>query len=135
MSHRFEMSRLILLTKIVTNSLLDCFPIHGVFFSTHIWDMILDGNLYTASLSTAPAQGFSLLLNLMTEPYHIPKLENHPVLPDKGFESLQYVLCFINGCKWFLMSVCHPTYYFSTIAFQGLYFLENQMTDSNMAAR
>ena len=33
------------------------------------------------------------------------------------------------------MLVCHPTYYCSTTAFQGLSFLEDQMTAINMAAR
>ena len=33
------------------------------------------------------------------------------------------------------MLVCHPTYYSYTIAFQGLYFLEDQMIASNMMAR
>ena len=33
------------------------------------------------------------------------------------------------------MSIIHPTYYSSTIPFQGLYFLEDHMIASNLASR
>ena len=97
--------------------------------------MILSRNLCADPLSLTPVQGFSPLLNLLLDPDHGPKSETHPFLPAKGFPYFQDVIRFINRCKWFLMSVCHPAYYSSTIALQGLYFLEYQMTTSNMEAR
>ena len=135
MSHFLELSRSSPFPNIVTTLILKCGPIHGSFLSTHIWDLILTGNFYASPIYHTPAQGFIPLLTTLLDPYHIPKSETHPTLPAKGFASFQAVLRFINGCKWLLMLVCHPTYYYSTIAFQGLYFLEDQMTASNMAAR
>ena len=131
----FEIYRLRRLPNVVTSFLLKCSPIHGALLSTHIWYLILSGNLYVDPLSPTQAQGFSPLLTLLLGPDHRPKSETHPTLLAKVFSSFQDFLLFINGCKWFLMSVCHPTYYYSTIALQGLFFLEDQMKSSNMAAR
>ena len=133
-SYCFELSRSIPLPNIVTNFLLKCSPTHGAFFSTHICDTILAGNLFVSSLSPTHAQCFSPLLTLQKDPYHVPKLETHLALPDKGFASFQDVLHFINVCKWFLASFWHPSYYSSNITFQGLSFIEDRITASNMAA-
>ena len=97
--------------------------------------MILAGNLQASTIYPNPDQGFIHLLNLLLDPDHVPKSATHPDLPDKIFSLFKDVPCFINGCKWFLMSVCHPTYSSSTIASQGLSFLEDQMTARNLAAR
>ena len=85
--------------------------------------------------SPTPAQHFSSLLTLLLNPYHGPKYATHPALLDKVFALFQDIICFLNGCKWSLTLVCHPTYYSSTITFQGLSFLEDQITASNMADR
>ena len=135
MSHRFGLSHSIPLPNIITNFFLKCGPIQMIFFSTHIWDLILAGNLCAAPLYPTQAQVFSPLLTLLLEPDHISKLATYPDLPVKSIASFQDVLRFINGCKCFLVSVCHTTYYSSTISSQDLSLLEYKMTDSNLAAR
>ena len=82
-----------------------------------------------------PPQGLSPLLTLLIDPDHGTKSETYTALPAKSFAFFQAFLRFINGSKWFLMSVCHPPYSYYTIAFQGLYFLEDQTTARNLAAR
>ena len=133
MSYRFEPSCLIPLPNIVTNKSSTAPPTGHL--STHIWDLILAGNIYVTPLSPTFAQGFSPLLTLFIDPYHGTKSATYPVLLDKVFSSFQDVLRFINGCKWFLMLVCHPTYCSFTIVFKGLSFLEDQITASNLTVR
>ena len=129
------MFRLTPLPDIVTNFLLKCGPIHREFSSTHKWDLVLAGNLCPAPLPPNQYRGFSPLLTLLLYQYHGPKSATNPALLDKGFSLFQDILLFINGYKWFLMLVCHPTYYSSAIVFQGLSFLKDQMTASNLKAR
>ena len=81
------------------------------------------------------SKGFSPLLALLLEPEHGPNSKTHSALPAKGFTFFQDVLCFINVCKWFLMSVFHLTCYSSTISLQGLSFLEDHMTAINLSDR
>ena len=90
-----------------------------IHFSTHTWYLILYVNLCEALLSPTPVQGFIPLSTLLLDPHHGPKLENHIFLPEKGFALFQDTLSFRNGCKWFFVLVCHITYYYPTIAFQG----------------
>ena len=104
-------------------------------FSNHIWDLILAGNLCAAPLYPTHAQIFSPMLTLLLDPYHGPKLATHPALPDKIFASFQDALRFINRCKWFLMSVYHPTYSSFAIALQGSSILEYQTRSRNLTSR
>ena len=136
MSHRFELSRTSSLPNIVTDYLLHCGPQLGPFFSSQVWEMILAGSLCAASLSPTPFQGFSPLSTLLldSELSH-PTSKIHPQLPPEGFTSFREVLRFVNGCKWFLMTVGHPRFYQLTLAFRGLVYLEESMVHKNLAAR
>ena len=96
--------------------------------------MILICNICAATLFPTPAQDFSSMLTLLLYPDKGTKSVTHTALPDKGFVYFQDILCFINGCKWFLVSLFDPTYYSSTVVFQGMSLLEDQMTASNMAS-
>ena len=135
MAHRFELSRASNLPNIVTEFLLHCGPNHGSFFSTQVWDTILAGHLCAAPLSTKKFNGFSPLLTLLLNPDFGATSATHPVLPSAGFASFLDVLRFLNGCKWFLMTISHPKFYDSTIAFRGIEYLEHSMRSKNLAAR
>ena len=135
MSHRFELSRSSNLPNIVTEFLLHCGPQHGAFFSSQVWDTILSGHLCAAPLSSNIFHGFSPLLTLLLNPDHGSPSTSHPVLPSTGFASFLDVLRFLNGCKWFLMTISHPKFYDSTIVFRGLAYLEHAMKENNLAAR
>ena len=135
MLHRFELSRSSAHPNIVTNYLLHCGPNHGPFSSTPIWDIIVAGSLCAAPLSATPSKGFTPLMTLLLNPAYSAKPKLHPQLPKGGFSSFHEVLRFVNGCKWFIMSVGHLSLYKHSIAFQGLLCLEDAMTTKNLAAR
>ena len=135
MAHRFELSRSSALPNIVTNFLLHCGPTHGSFFSPPVWDTIITGSFCAAQLSPTPFRGFSPLTTLLLNPEYDNSSKTHPRLPQGGFATFLDVLRFINGCKWFIMTIGHPLFYQSTLAFQGLTFLESAMITQNLAAR
>ena len=60
---------------IITNFLLKFGPIHGAFFSSPIWDIILSGNLCESPLYPTPVQGYIPLLTLLLEPHHVDQYE------------------------------------------------------------
>ena len=135
MAHRFELSRSSATPNIVTNFLLHCGPAHGAFFSATTWELILSANLCATPLSATPFQGFSPLLLLLLDPSAGHATASHPVLPPQGFASFSDVLRCVNSCKWFIMTIATAGLYSSTIAYQGLDFLESEMISSNLAAR
>ena len=135
MAHRFELSRSSAIPNIVTDYLLHCGPQHGHFFSSQLWDLILSASFCAAPLSPAPYKGFSPLSTLLLDPEFSTQNSIHPKLPPSGFTSFREVLCFINGCKWLLMTIGHPRFYKLTLAFQGLSYLESSMVSKNLAAK
>lgn len=135
MAHRFELSRSSAIPNVVTEYLLHCGPKHGPFFSTQVWDLILSSSLCAAPLSPTPYQGFSPLITLLLDPELSSNSSLHPQLPSAAFTIFREVLCFIHGCKWFLMTVGHPQFYKLTIIFQALSYLESRMTSKNLAAK
>ena len=136
MAHRFELSRSSAVPNIVTDYLLHCGPILGPFFQHPIWDLILSGNLCAAPLSPTPFQGFSPLSTLLLDNSMASSSSSiHPKLPSSGFQSFREVLRFINGCKWFIMTIGHPKFYEYSLVFRALCYLESNMVQKNLAAR